>query len=87
MNRDQKIKLLKNIKAGKVRIASINDPEFYVFIQRSSNPGIYECNGKRYTQEEYDSKCEEIKNTNSNNIIWNEGLDDKIVITLPDNGR
>ncbi len=77
MNRDQKIKLLKNIQAGKVSIESIKDPEFYVFVHKTSKEGIYECNGKSYTQEEYESKCKEIKKKNKNNIIWNEGRDDK----------
>lgn len=55
MNRNEKIKLLKDIQAGIVTIESIRGKQSFIFICKK--PDIFFCNGKEYTKEEYLKKC------------------------------
>lgn len=73
MTRKEKIKTLQAIKEGKLTPASLEPPQVYVFVEKSNNPGIYEYNGKEYTENEYRDFCKTIESKNSGSIILNEG--------------
>lgn len=75
MNRMEKLKLLQAIKEGKVSPESLHEPQVYFFDERSDKPGVYEMDGKEYTETEYREFCDKIKRKNSNSQIWNEGKD------------
>ena len=72
MKRNDKIKLLRAIKNGSLPIEKLQSPRVYIFHQRSDRPGVYEMNGKEFTEKEYLKFCEAVKRKNSNSIIWKE---------------
>lgn len=52
MKRKSKIKILKEIQAGRIPIDFLKPPKHYVFIQRMGSPGIYEMDGEEYSREQ-----------------------------------
>ena len=72
-SRREKIKVLQAVKEGKLNPANLAPPQVFVFVERSNKPGIYEHEGKEYTETETREFCKRIKEKNSSSIIWNEG--------------
>lgn len=83
MKRREKIKALRAISEGKLTIEDFGPSQVYFFLQKSTQPAIYEYNGKEYNETEYREFCEKIKSKNNNSIIWNESKEyaeqDKII--------
>lgn len=50
MNRNEKIKLLEAIEAGKLSVNVFK--QNLKFTQIKDNTGLYECNGKHYTEKQ-----------------------------------
>ena len=61
--RQQKIEALQAIKAGKATIESLQPPQQFTFTEMDQRPGIYVCDGKEYTVDEYLAFCKRIKNS------------------------
>lgn len=72
-SRRDKIKLLQAISDGKLRVDDFQPPKTYFFIEHSNKPGVYEHEGKEYSEAEYRELCEKIKRNDSRSIIFNEG--------------
>jgi hypothetical protein len=53
MNRQDKIKLLEAIEAGKISVNVLNKNK--AFIQTKDNPDVYEYEGRRYDQKQLDA--------------------------------
>ena len=86
MTRKEKLKALQAISEGKLRIEDLEPPQVYFFIKTNNKPGVYEMNGKEYSETEYREFCEKIKRRSNNSIIWNEGKEypegDKIITLI-----
>lgn len=103
MKRKEKIQLLNDIKIGVVKPGILNPGKVFIFFQISSNPAVYECEDKTYTEDELFERCKEIKQNCQKYFVWNEekgygkkpvliinsvsGTDELSIIALPDNGR
>jgi len=88
--RKEKIKVLQAIREGKINPESFEPPQVYIFIERNNNPGIYEHNGKEYSETEYREFCNRIERKYNGSIIWNEGreyLKEDIIITMSYSGK
>jgi len=85
-NRKEKIKVLQALRDGRLSIESLQPPQIYIFVESSTNPGVYTMKGKQYSETEYRQFCEKIRAKGNNSIIWNERKnypkEDKIV-TVP----
>ncbi len=53
MNRNEMIHILQAIKDGKLTAECLKPSKFYIFTERTDNPGVYKMNGKVYNSEEY----------------------------------
>ena len=53
MNRNEMIHVLQAIKDGKLSPESLQPSKFYVFTERTNNPGVYMRHGKTYSKDEY----------------------------------
>jgi hypothetical protein len=53
--REEKIQALEMIQAGEISVGDLLPPQFYLIIERSNKPGVYECdnNGKTYSPQEF----------------------------------
>ena len=71
--RNDKLKILQGVREGKVSPNVFSPSKIYVFIEKSTNPGFYEYNGKEYNETEYRIFCDKIYQNNKGSIIWNEG--------------
>ena len=72
LSRKEKVKVLLLIKDGKISHTYLKDQQVYFFIERSSNPGVYEYNGKEIDTIEFRRICDEIHSNNKKAIIWKE---------------
>lgn len=88
MTRKEKIKTLQAISKGILSIEDLEPPQVYFFIKNSNKPGVYEMNGKEYSEIEYREFKEKIERKNNGSITWNEGKfyeEDKIItIVFPE---
>lgn len=73
MNRTEKLKLLKAIKAGKANIESLQPPKFYIF-EESNKKGYFKMNGKEYDVKYYKDFCQRAERKNALSIFWGEIL-------------
>jgi len=83
VNRKEKIKLLHAISDGRLSVESLQPPQVYIFVESSTNPGVYTMKRKQYSETEHRQFCEKIRAKGNNSIIWNERKnypkEDKIV--------
>jgi len=83
ITRKEKIRILQAVKEHKLNVESLQPPQVYIFVESSTNPGVYTMKGKQYSETEYRQFCEKIRAKGNNSIIWNEGKnypkEDKIV--------
>jgi hypothetical protein len=69
--REDKIRMLEMIQSGELTAMDLLGPQVYFFIERSNNPGVYECdnNGKDYSPQEFIKFKEELRPVDK---IWLE---------------
>ena len=75
--RIEKINRLQALKQGKLSVSDLQPPQVFIFTERSDEPGVYECDAKKYNETEYREFCERIEKRNNNSISWNERKDYK----------
>lgn len=85
MTRKEKLKALQEISEGKLSIEDLEPPQVYFFTKNSNKPGVYEMNGKEYSETEYQEVKKKVERKNNGSIIWNEGKeyrDQDAIITI-----
>jgi hypothetical protein len=70
--RKEKIRLLQQIKEGRIKVEQLQPPKFYLFKEDYLNPGTYEMEGKKYSEEEYQAFCKRVKQIDNSSIVWHE---------------
>ena len=76
MNRDNKIKLLRCIRDGKLSKWVLLSPKTYVFTEHNGEVKEYEMEDKLYSQTDYESFCKEVENENRGLKSLNTGIEE-----------
>jgi hypothetical protein len=82
VNRNNKIKLLQSIREGKLSKRVLLPPKTFVFTEHKGEATQYEMEGKLYSQNDYESFCNDIENENRVLKSLNTGSEGNLVITI-----